>query len=171
MAHMLPEWNATRVLELDGREVRFSNPDKVFFPARGHTKLDLCRYYVDVAEPLLRHMRDRLRLFFTCCHPALAMESRVALTLQLLGGLSTSEVARASGGRAEPRRGGGDGGGAGARARTRGGAGGGGGARALPPAARRSRRPSAPARPRRRSGTRLPARPRASGEPGRAGLP
>jgi RNA polymerase sigma-70 factor, ECF subfamily len=38
---------------------------------------------------------DRLQLFFTCCHPALAAEARVALTLRLLGGLSTPEVARA----------------------------------------------------------------------------
>jgi RNA polymerase sigma-70 factor, ECF subfamily len=38
---------------------------------------------------------DRLRLIFTCCHPALAMESRVALTLRLLGGLTTAEIARA----------------------------------------------------------------------------
>jgi RNA polymerase sigma-70 factor (ECF subfamily) len=38
---------------------------------------------------------DRLRLIFTCCHPALAGEVRVALTLRLLGGLSTAEVARA----------------------------------------------------------------------------
>ncbi len=38
---------------------------------------------------------DRLRLIFTCCHPALAIEARVALTLRSLGGLTTSEVARA----------------------------------------------------------------------------
>jgi RNA polymerase sigma-70 factor (ECF subfamily) len=38
---------------------------------------------------------DRLRLIFTCCHPALAMPARVALTLRLLGGLSTAEIARA----------------------------------------------------------------------------
>ncbi|ADD43081.1 RNA polymerase sigma factor [Stackebrandtia nassauensis] len=38
---------------------------------------------------------DRLRLFFTCCHPALAPEARVALTLRYLAGLSTVEVARA----------------------------------------------------------------------------
>lgn len=38
---------------------------------------------------------DRLRLLFTCCHPALSMEARVALTLQVLGGLRTDEVARA----------------------------------------------------------------------------
>jgi RNA polymerase sigma-70 factor, ECF subfamily len=38
---------------------------------------------------------DRLRLMFTCCHPALAPESRVALTLRTLGGLTTREIARA----------------------------------------------------------------------------
>ena len=38
---------------------------------------------------------DRLRLIFTCCHPALATESQIALTLRLVCGLSTSEVARA----------------------------------------------------------------------------
>jgi len=37
---------------------------------------------------------DRLRLIFTCCHPALSTEAQVALTLRLLGGLSTGEVAR-----------------------------------------------------------------------------
>jgi RNA polymerase sigma-70 factor (ECF subfamily) len=38
---------------------------------------------------------DRLRLMFTCCHPALSMEARVALTLRTLGGLTTPEVASA----------------------------------------------------------------------------
>ncbi|MCW2725459.1 MAG: polymerase subunit sigma-24 [Frankiales bacterium] len=38
---------------------------------------------------------DRLRLLFTCCHPALAVEARVALTLRLLGGLETPHIARA----------------------------------------------------------------------------
>ncbi|MEX2081722.1 MAG: RNA polymerase sigma factor, partial [Dehalococcoidia bacterium] len=38
---------------------------------------------------------DRLRLIFTCCHPALPLESRVALTLRTLGGLNTPEIARA----------------------------------------------------------------------------
>jgi RNA polymerase sigma-70 factor, ECF subfamily len=53
----------------------------------------------DAAEPSEADMSaipdDRLRLFFTCCHPALAIEARVALTLRTLGGLSTPEVARA----------------------------------------------------------------------------
>ncbi|MGZ8610815.1 MAG: RNA polymerase sigma factor [Actinomycetota bacterium] len=38
---------------------------------------------------------DRLRLIFTCCHPALPMDARVALTLRTLGGLTTGEIARA----------------------------------------------------------------------------
>ena len=38
---------------------------------------------------------DRLRLIFTCCHPALAANAQVALTLRLLGGLTTTEIARA----------------------------------------------------------------------------
>jgi RNA polymerase sigma-70 factor, ECF subfamily len=38
---------------------------------------------------------DRLRLIFTCCHPALARSTQVALTLRLLGGLTTAEIARA----------------------------------------------------------------------------
>jgi RNA polymerase sigma-70 factor (ECF subfamily) len=38
---------------------------------------------------------DRLRLIFTCCNPALAMETRVALTLRMVGGLSVAEIARA----------------------------------------------------------------------------
>src|SRR6202000_1505139 len=38
---------------------------------------------------------DRLRLIFTCCHPALPLEGRVALTLRTLAGLTTAEIARA----------------------------------------------------------------------------
>lgn len=46
-------------IEAAGREVRLSNPDKVFFPERNHTKLDLARYYVEVADAATRHLRDR----------------------------------------------------------------------------------------------------------------
>ncbi|MCP2245381.1 RNA polymerase sigma factor [Lentzea aerocolonigenes] len=38
---------------------------------------------------------DRLRMIFTCCHPSLALQAQVALTLKLLGGLTTAEIARA----------------------------------------------------------------------------
>ena len=47
------------------------------------------------AEPTGPVEDDRLRLVFTCCHPALATEARVALTLRLLGGLTVAEIARA----------------------------------------------------------------------------
>ncbi len=46
-------------------------------------------------EPTSAVVDDQLRLIFTCCHPALEMQARVALTLRTLGGLSTGEIARA----------------------------------------------------------------------------
>ncbi|MDR8413272.1 RNA polymerase sigma factor [Nonomuraea sp. 3-1Str] len=46
-------------------------------------------------EPLGAIDDDRLRLIFTCCHPALAVEARVALTLRMVGGLTVPEIARA----------------------------------------------------------------------------
>ncbi len=55
----------------------------------------------EAAEPVATNVPDeRLRLIFACCHPALAREAQVALTLRLLGGLSTAEVARVPGARA-----------------------------------------------------------------------
>jgi RNA polymerase sigma-70 factor (ECF subfamily) len=53
---------------------------------------------ISQAEPVMDESQipdDRLKLMFTCCHPALALEAQVALTLHTLGGLSTQEVARA----------------------------------------------------------------------------
>ena len=47
------------VLELDGRSVRVTSPDKVFFSSLGATKADLVRYYLAVGEPFLRAMRGR----------------------------------------------------------------------------------------------------------------
>jgi RNA polymerase sigma-70 factor (ECF subfamily) len=49
----------------------------------------------DDPEPLGVIDDDRLRLVFTCCHPALAIEARVALTLRMVGGLTVPEIARA----------------------------------------------------------------------------
>jgi RNA polymerase sigma-70 factor, ECF subfamily len=49
----------------------------------------------DEAARLAALPDDRLRLIFTCCHPALAPDARVALTLRTLGGLTTAEIARA----------------------------------------------------------------------------
>jgi RNA polymerase sigma-70 factor, ECF subfamily len=50
---------------------------------------------IEAFEPTTPIPDERLELIFACCHPALAPESRVALTLRALGGLSTREVARA----------------------------------------------------------------------------
>ncbi|GAB2656314.1 DNA polymerase domain-containing protein [Nocardia goodfellowii] len=51
--------SASIELEVDGRTVAISNPDKVYFTQRGETKLDLVRYYQAVAEPFLGVVRDR----------------------------------------------------------------------------------------------------------------
>lgn len=46
-------------IEVAGREVRLSNPGKVFFSKPGHTKLDLVNYYVEVADAACLHLRER----------------------------------------------------------------------------------------------------------------
>ncbi len=52
-------------------------------------------YHDDPSGPEDAVEDERLRLIFTCCHPALAMEARVALTLRMVGGLTVPEIARA----------------------------------------------------------------------------
>jgi RNA polymerase sigma-70 factor (ECF subfamily) len=63
--------------------------------ADAETRLALGRPTVDEIEAHGVIPDDRLRLIFTCCHPALSPEGRVALTLRSLGGLQTEEIARA----------------------------------------------------------------------------
>src|SRR5262249_21173427 len=61
-------------------------------------KLETYAADLDVTEEAAVTMEipdDRLRLIFTCCHPALALEAQVALTLRTLVGLETDEIARA----------------------------------------------------------------------------
>ena len=50
---------------------------------------------LELVENTVEYPDDRLRLIFTCCHPSLSQETRVALTLRTLGGLNTTEIARA----------------------------------------------------------------------------
>jgi DNA ligase D-like protein (predicted polymerase) len=49
----------TETLAIDGQAVTVTNPDKIYFPRAGHTKLDLVRYYLAVADGALRGVRDR----------------------------------------------------------------------------------------------------------------
>ena len=60
-----------------------------------HAKAALLQAEEKPIEPEGPVKDDRLRLIFTCCHPALAPEAQIALTLRLLGGLQTPEIARA----------------------------------------------------------------------------
>src|ERR1700760_1970635 len=46
-------------IEVGGRTVRISNPGRVYFPARGETKLDLARYYLSVGDGIVRALRER----------------------------------------------------------------------------------------------------------------
>jgi bifunctional non-homologous end joining protein LigD len=47
------------MLEVSGRSVRLSKPEKVFFPERGHTKLDLANFYVQCEQAIVNHLRER----------------------------------------------------------------------------------------------------------------
>jgi RNA polymerase sigma-70 factor, ECF subfamily len=66
---------------------------------RAERLAELTRLDAEHEEPTMDQntalVDDRLRLIFTCCHPALEMPARVALTLRALGGLTTGEIARA----------------------------------------------------------------------------
>jgi RNA polymerase sigma-70 factor (ECF subfamily) len=61
--------------------------------SRHIASLQLLEQHEDIGECAVQD--DRLRLIFTCCHPAIAIESQLALTLRLLGGLTTAQIARA----------------------------------------------------------------------------
>ncbi|KUN89451.1 RNA polymerase subunit sigma-24 [Streptomyces bungoensis] len=64
--------------------------------SRDARQAEAARLHAPAAPPEEGPVRDdRLRLIFTCCHPALAPQARVALTLRLLGGLGTAQIARA----------------------------------------------------------------------------
>ncbi len=79
-----------RALDAKRRERRRTDIDLDRQPARQDDAMD------DLDQRLDSGLDDdRLRLIFTCCHPALSVDAQVALTLRLLGGLSTEEIARA----------------------------------------------------------------------------
>ena len=51
--------SAAAEVEVGGRVVRITNPDRVYFPARGETKLDLVNYYLSVGDGIVRALRER----------------------------------------------------------------------------------------------------------------
>lgn len=55
----MAEAGAPQQIEVDGRTVRLSSPDRVYFSERGETKLDLARYYLAVGDGIVRALRDR----------------------------------------------------------------------------------------------------------------
>lgn len=71
--------------------------DRLRRESRRDDKQQEAQMLVDGGQPEPRGIidDDRLRLIFTCCHPALAMEARVALTLRMVAGLTVAEIARA----------------------------------------------------------------------------
>src|SRR4051794_10396272 len=92
------------VLEIDGREVRVSHPDKVVFAEPGLTKLDLVDYYLAVAEGALRNAADRpmvLKRFVKGIHQEAFFQKRApssrpswieTTTLNYASGTSAEEV-------------------------------------------------------------------------------
>jgi RNA polymerase sigma-70 factor, ECF subfamily len=70
--------------------------DRIRRESKRDDKQQEARMLYDIPpEPLGAVDDERLRLIFTCCHPALAMDTRVALTLRMVGGLTVAEIARA----------------------------------------------------------------------------
>jgi RNA polymerase sigma-70 factor (ECF subfamily) len=70
---------------------RLEKQDSILY----ETELSQRREHESSDEVSMKYPDDRLRLIFTCCHPALNLEAQVALTLRTLGGLTTTEIARA----------------------------------------------------------------------------
>jgi RNA polymerase sigma-70 factor (ECF subfamily) len=68
---------------------------KRFEEIKSHAASDLVRTVEAPDSDVSDIPDDRLRLVFTCCHPALAQEAQIALTLRMVGGLATDEIARA----------------------------------------------------------------------------
>jgi RNA polymerase sigma-70 factor (ECF subfamily) len=93
----LERWTADGIPRNPGAWITTAARNRALDRLRREAKRDTKqRAALDLLEQEPIDMRDdRLRLLFTCCHPALAMPARVALTLRLLGGLTTEEIARA----------------------------------------------------------------------------
>jgi RNA polymerase sigma-70 factor (ECF subfamily) len=73
------------------QKIRLDNQDSLQYETRIRSASDS----TENSETFMHLPDDRLRLIFTCCHPALRRESQVPLTLKTLGGLTTAEIAKA----------------------------------------------------------------------------
>ncbi|WP_370968644.1 RNA polymerase sigma factor [Amycolatopsis sp. cg9] len=100
-ATAVERWPADGVPPVPGAWLTTTATRKAIDRIRRESKRDdkqkeaLTVYDDDPPEPLGAIDDDRLRLIFTCCHPALAAEARLALTLRMVGGLTVPEIARA----------------------------------------------------------------------------
>lgn len=96
VAEALARWPADGVPERPGAwllvTARNRALDRIRRERRYQSKLALV---AGLTESVVREPDDRLRLLFTCCHPALDPHAQVALTLRAVGGLTTAEIARA----------------------------------------------------------------------------
>ncbi len=97
----LEKWSESGVPPSPGGWLTITASNRAIDRIRRETRRDakqqaaLMLYDDTPHEPTGAVEDDRLRLIFTCCHPALAPEARVALTLRLLGGLTVAEIAQA----------------------------------------------------------------------------
>ncbi|HXM54234.1 MAG TPA: RNA polymerase sigma factor [Candidatus Dormibacteraeota bacterium] len=91
----LEHWPVTGVPANPGAWLALTARRKALDRVRRHTRLAEKLQLVAVSEALPEESDDRVRLIFTCCHPALAREAQVALTLRAVCGLTTAEIARA----------------------------------------------------------------------------
>ena len=100
-ATAVERWSAARVPPNPGAWLTTTANRKAIDRIRRENKRDdkqtkaRLLYDDDPPEPVDAIGDERLRLIFTCCHPALAMEARVALTLRMVAGLTVPEIARA----------------------------------------------------------------------------
>jgi RNA polymerase sigma-70 factor (ECF subfamily) len=69
--------------------------DRAFADKADQLARELVDHSEETMDETMQFRDERLELIFTCCHPALALDAQVALTLRTLGGLSTDEIARA----------------------------------------------------------------------------
>jgi RNA polymerase sigma factor (sigma-70 family) len=95
MVEALEHWPITGVPANPGAWLALTARRKALDRVRRHARLAEKLRLVAVSEAPADETDDRLRLIFTCCHPALAREAQVALTLRAVAGLTTAEIAHA----------------------------------------------------------------------------